>query len=60
MCFGLVLYVPRGSADVDMDQVPPNVKFLVDDLSSEWLYNDNFFDYVHLRQMSVSMHLSLL
>ena len=29
--------------------VPPNLKFMVDDAESEWLYPQNHFDYVHTR-----------
>lgn len=30
--------------------VPPNVKFLIDDVEAEWLNGDNW-DFVHLRNM---------
>ena len=29
--------------------VPPNVRFLVDDVESPWLYPRDHFDYVHSR-----------
>jgi hypothetical protein len=29
--------------------VPPNLKFLLDDAESEWLYPSDHFDYVHTR-----------
>ncbi|KAH6713325.1 S-adenosyl-L-methionine-dependent methyltransferase [Leptodontidium sp. MPI-SDFR-AT-0119] len=29
--------------------VPPNLRFLVDDLEDEWVYPENHFDYVHVR-----------
>ncbi|KAI2617106.1 S-adenosyl-L-methionine-dependent methyltransferase [Hypoxylon sp. NC1633] len=29
--------------------VPPNVRFLVDDVESPWLYPKNHFDYIHSR-----------
>lgn len=29
--------------------VPPNLRFVVDDLEDEWLYPQNHFDYVHIR-----------
>ncbi|KAK2028991.1 TAM domain methyltransferase [Colletotrichum zoysiae] len=35
--------------------VPPNVHFLVDDAESRWLYPENTFDYVHLRNMAPSI-----
>lgn len=30
--------------------VPPNVKFVIDDVEAEWLNGDNW-DFVHLRNM---------
>ena len=30
--------------------VPPNVRFLIDDVEAEWLNGDNW-DFVHLRNM---------
>lgn len=30
--------------------VPPNVKFLIDDVEADWLNGDNW-DFVHLRNM---------
>ncbi|KAL1993648.1 hypothetical protein VTN49DRAFT_2317 [Thermomyces lanuginosus] len=35
--------------------VPPNVKFLVDDIESEWAYESNPFDYIHARNLAVSI-----
>jgi hypothetical protein len=32
--------------------VPPNVKVTVDECESNWLYDDNHFDYVHSRPMA--------
>ena len=29
--------------------IPPNLKFIVDDLEDEWTYPPNHFDYVHIR-----------
>lgn len=32
--------------------VPPNLKFFVDDVESDWSYNvDNHFDFIHGRMM---------
>jgi len=31
--------------------VPPNLKFVVDDATTEWAYPDETFDYVHIRYM---------
>ncbi|KAL1994794.1 hypothetical protein VTN49DRAFT_981 [Thermomyces lanuginosus] len=35
--------------------VPPNVKFLVDDIESEWAYEDKPFDFIHARYLAVSI-----
>ncbi|KAL1994552.1 hypothetical protein VTN49DRAFT_2022 [Thermomyces lanuginosus] len=35
--------------------VPPNVKFLVDDIESEWVYERNPFDFIHARFLAVSI-----
>ncbi|OCL11851.1 S-adenosyl-L-methionine-dependent methyltransferase [Glonium stellatum] len=34
---------------IQTNWVPPNLKFMVDDVESEWLYSRNHFDYVHTR-----------
>jgi hypothetical protein len=34
---------------IQPEWVPPNVKFMVDDLESPWLKPRNYFDYVHAR-----------
>ncbi|KJZ75928.1 hypothetical protein HIM_04752 [Hirsutella minnesotensis 3608] len=34
---------------IQPDWLPPNVRFLVDDVESPWLYPRNHFDYVHSR-----------
>ncbi|KAL1973159.1 hypothetical protein VTN31DRAFT_6701 [Thermomyces dupontii] len=35
--------------------VPPNLKFLVDDIESEWAYETNPFDFVHARYLAGSI-----
>ncbi|GKT51224.1 secondary metabolism regulator LAE1 [Colletotrichum spaethianum] len=40
---------------IQPDFVPPNVQFFVDDAEVEWVYPDNSFDYVHLRNMAPSI-----
>ncbi|KAL1971475.1 hypothetical protein VTN31DRAFT_2096 [Thermomyces dupontii] len=35
--------------------VPPNVKFLVDDIESDWAYENDPFDYIHARYLAVSI-----
>jgi trans-aconitate methyltransferase len=32
--------------------VPPNVKFMVDDVESDWLEPENFYDLVHARHVT--------
>lgn len=34
---------------IQPEWVPPNVKFIVDDFESPWLYDENYFDYIHTR-----------
>ena len=31
--------------------VPPNCRFEVDDCTDEWVYPENYFDYVHIRTL---------
>ncbi|KAL1967723.1 hypothetical protein VTN77DRAFT_2980 [Rasamsonia byssochlamydoides] len=35
--------------------VPPNVKFLVDDIEAEWTYENNPFDFIHARYLCHSI-----
>lgn len=35
--------------------VPPNVRFMVDDVESPWLHKSNHFDFVHARHTSVAI-----
>ncbi|KAL1991215.1 hypothetical protein VTN49DRAFT_5719 [Thermomyces lanuginosus] len=35
--------------------VPPNVKFLVDDIESDWTYEKNPFDFIHARSLMISI-----
>ncbi|KAL1991401.1 hypothetical protein VTN49DRAFT_5393 [Thermomyces lanuginosus] len=35
--------------------VPPNVKFLVDDIESDWAYEKNQFDFIHARFLAISI-----
>ena len=32
--------------------VPPNCKFEIDDASQDWTFDDNTFDYIHIRVMA--------
>ncbi|RPB21339.1 S-adenosyl-L-methionine-dependent methyltransferase [Terfezia boudieri ATCC MYA-4762] len=34
--------------------VPPNCKFEVDDMEEPWTYDDDYFDYIHMRCLSGS------
>jgi hypothetical protein len=29
--------------------IPPNLRFVVDDIEDEWIYPENHFDYIHIR-----------
>ncbi|KAL1996320.1 hypothetical protein VTN49DRAFT_372 [Thermomyces lanuginosus] len=35
--------------------VPPNVKFVVDDIESEWAYERNPFDFIHARYLAFAV-----
>jgi hypothetical protein len=35
--------------------VPPNVRFMVDDVESSWLYPPNHFDYIYSRHMVMAI-----
>ncbi len=32
--------------------VPPNLKFIIDDIEEEWVYNPNSYDYIHCRHVA--------
>lgn len=32
--------------------VPPNLRFVIDDVTKPWTYQENFFDYVHIRWLT--------
>jgi hypothetical protein len=31
--------------------VPPNCKFVIDDMNKDWAYPENYFDFIHVRAM---------
>ncbi|KAL1994990.1 hypothetical protein VTN49DRAFT_1177 [Thermomyces lanuginosus] len=35
--------------------VPPNLKFIVDDIESEWAYDSNPFDFIHARNLALTI-----
>ena len=35
-------------------RIPPNTTFVIDDMEDEWTFNDNYFDYIHMRSLSGS------
>jgi hypothetical protein len=35
-------------------RVPPNVRFLIDDIEAVWIY-DRLFDFIHARYLAGSM-----
>lgn len=34
--------------------VPPNCRFEVDDMEEDWTFDENYFDYIHVRTLSGS------
>ncbi len=32
--------------------VPPNLKFIIDDIEEEWVYRPNSYDYIHCRHVA--------
>jgi hypothetical protein len=40
---------------IQPEWIPPNVKFMVDDVESPWLKPRNYFDYVHERHMVMAI-----
>lgn len=37
---------------IQPDFVPPNCRFEVDDITKDWTYQENEFDFVHIRGMT--------
>ena len=37
---------------IQSEWVPPNVRFMVDDVESSWLENEDFYDFVHGRHIT--------
>lgn len=35
--------------------VPPNVRFMVDDVEAEWVHPPETLDYIHIRHMTSSI-----
>lgn len=45
-------HAPDGAIDIEfLRRVPPNVIFEIDDLTQEWTYPNNFFDFIHVRTL---------
>ncbi|KAL1970930.1 hypothetical protein VTN77DRAFT_2764 [Rasamsonia byssochlamydoides] len=40
---------------IQPSMVPPNLRFLVDDIESEWTYENNPFDFIHARYLCYSI-----
>ncbi|KAL1961874.1 hypothetical protein VTN77DRAFT_954 [Rasamsonia byssochlamydoides] len=40
---------------IQPSMVPPNLRFLVDDIESEWTYENNPFDFIHARYLCCSI-----
>lgn len=35
--------------------VPPNLEFVVDDFEKDWIYDENYFDFIHARTLAGSV-----
>ncbi|KAL1962249.1 hypothetical protein VTN77DRAFT_9905 [Rasamsonia byssochlamydoides] len=35
--------------------VPPNVEFVIDDFEKDWMYDENYFDFIHARTLAGSV-----
>jgi hypothetical protein len=48
--------ISRGTdlSPIQPDQVPSNVRFVIDDAEEQWAFNQKF-DYVHVRVMIISI-----
>lgn len=49
-CTWVRLWIPERSR-----RVPTNVMFEIDDLTQEWTYPSNFFDFIHVRTLGGSI-----
>ncbi|RAL68771.1 hypothetical protein DID88_007464 [Monilinia fructigena] len=38
------------------DMVPPNCRFEIDDMTEEWTYPPDYFDFIHIRALFGSIH----
>ncbi|QSZ30491.1 hypothetical protein DSL72_000045 [Monilinia vaccinii-corymbosi] len=41
---------------IQPDMVPPNCRFEIDDMTEEWTYPPNYFDFIHIRALFGSVH----
>ncbi|KAB8295732.1 hypothetical protein EYC80_008557 [Monilinia laxa] len=41
---------------IQPDMVPPNCRFEIDDMTEEWTYPPNYFDFIHIRALFGSIH----
>ncbi|KAA8567514.1 hypothetical protein EYC84_007990 [Monilinia fructicola] len=41
---------------IQPDMVPPNCRFEIDDMTEEWTYPPNYFDFIHIRGLFGSIH----
>jgi trans-aconitate methyltransferase len=37
---------------IQPNYVPPNLKFIIDDIEEEWVYRPNSHDYIHCRHVA--------
>lgn len=43
------------TAAVQPHYVPPNVQFEIDDIESDWLYSESSFDFIHARELVLTI-----
>jgi SAM-dependent methyltransferase len=49
------LVIGVDTAPVQPNLVPPNVQFEIDDIESDWIYGDKSFDFIHARELVLSI-----
>jgi hypothetical protein len=48
-------YLSASMFPAETCRVPPNVKFLIDDIEDEWGYEKTPFDFIHARYLACSV-----
>ncbi|KAI9860619.1 MAG: hypothetical protein M1813_006044 [Trichoglossum hirsutum] len=52
---GTGIWAIDSASPIQPKWVPPNVRFIVDDCESEWVYPEDHFDFIHGRHLSVAI-----